>query len=280
MKERISFLTDVSLKPLRLLSLIFFIFSMWMIFHWFFGEFLIKVSEIVLIFSEKLDSISGQAVQLDPNEISFQHPKSLSFPITTRLQSKLNPLSSVDTHHHFTLVIIKFLIKNHDDWIQWTRTNNFNFIYFDNLSDVLLLGAFRSKFEFSTVRETDSTRVFGIFRIYTFQVSEILMPEIQNKLFLNSEGFNYPIFSRSLCMLAKIRNRPRSPDQEVDLGMCIICESSKKQVVIVPCGHICMCLKCMKKLKDSSRPRCPLCRGRILEYIYVYIWAFGSKLFH
>lgn len=104
--------------------------------------------------------------------------------------------------------------------------------------------------------------------------------KFKKKLFLNSEGFYYPIFSRSLCMLAKIRNRPRSPDQEVDLGMCIICESSKKQVVIVPCGHICMCLKCMKKLKDSSRPRCPLCRGRILEFIYVYIWAFGSKLFH
>ena len=47
---------------------------------------------------------------------------------------------------------------------------------------------------------------------------------------------------------------------EEDSEECIICFSENHEVVVVPCGHFCMCGDCADKIKKSSG-KCPVCRG-------------------
>jgi len=45
-------------------------------------------------------------------------------------------------------------------------------------------------------------------------------------------------------------------------SMCVICWDEENDVVVVPCGHYCMCQTCAEVLQKSTQ-KCPLCRGKI-----------------
>jgi len=47
---------------------------------------------------------------------------------------------------------------------------------------------------------------------------------------------------------------------EEDSKECIICFSENHEVVVVPCGHFCMCKGCAEQIKRTSG-KCPVCRG-------------------
>ncbi|CAG7786666.1 unnamed protein product [Allacma fusca] len=46
-----------------------------------------------------------------------------------------------------------------------------------------------------------------------------------------------------------------------DSQICITCLSNPREVLFVPCGHICTCVDCWAKLQDY---RCPVCRDYII----------------
>jgi len=46
---------------------------------------------------------------------------------------------------------------------------------------------------------------------------------------------------------------------------CVVCLSLPPNTIIIPCLHLCLCLKCAVELKRSFSP-CPLCRGSINEF--------------
>ena len=49
--------------------------------------------------------------------------------------------------------------------------------------------------------------------------------------------------------------------------LCVICEDARKQVMILPCRHMCLCTKCA----DSHQIKeCPLCRGKVESSMTVY----------
>jgi len=43
---------------------------------------------------------------------------------------------------------------------------------------------------------------------------------------------------------------------------CVICMDNPHNVVIVPCGHYCLCNDCALILEKTSK-KCPMCRGHI-----------------
>lgn len=55
---------------------------------------------------------------------------------------------------------------------------------------------------------------------------------------------------------------------EVDENLCVICEDGKKQVVLLPCKHMCLCKACadFEKIKE-----CPMCRSNIESSMAVFI---------
>lgn len=58
----------------------------------------------------------------------------------------------------------------------------------------------------------------------------------------------------------------------VDKDACVVCSDNKKDVVFLPCGHVCTCVVCARKLLDgiASKKLCPNCRTAITVAKRVY----------
>lgn len=59
-------------------------------------------------------------------------------------------------------------------------------------------------------------------------------------------------------------------DGSTTIGLCIICEDNEKAVVLVPCGHMCLCKRCADQLGHYDR-YCPICRTLIHRKVDVFI---------
>lgn len=49
--------------------------------------------------------------------------------------------------------------------------------------------------------------------------------------------------------------------------LCAICFDAPANVIIIPCGHKCICITCVEKMIRSTEvDKCPLCRKDVVEY--------------
>lgn len=51
---------------------------------------------------------------------------------------------------------------------------------------------------------------------------------------------------------------------------CIICTDNKALCMLLPCGHMKLCLTCVKELLKQESPLCPDCRAEIISVHRVY----------
>ena len=58
-------------------------------------------------------------------------------------------------------------------------------------------------------------------------------------------------------------------EEAAEAARCVICLDSEKTMLVVPCGHKCMCEPCAVALRGAGG-RCPLCRGPVLRATKVY----------
>ena len=56
-------------------------------------------------------------------------------------------------------------------------------------------------------------------------------------------------------------------------NVCVVCQHEDVSMVIVPCGHACLCGECSLSVINNSK-QCPLCRAAIREIIRIY---FGNN---
>jgi len=59
----------------------------------------------------------------------------------------------------------------------------------------------------------------------------------------------------------KTDDTPAKTEEE----QCVVCLDNKKVVLIYPCGHLCVCVRCSTKLKD-----CPVCRHKVNDVVKVF----------
>ena len=55
------------------------------------------------------------------------------------------------------------------------------------------------------------------------------------------------------------------------VGLCIVCTAEDAAVACVPCGHMCACEACSKKLGAMADTRCPVCRSHVDRTVRVYL---------
>lgn len=58
------------------------------------------------------------------------------------------------------------------------------------------------------------------------------------------------------------------------LNLCCICKHKNSNVILLPCAHLCMCLKCFYTMKKNSHgtlaENCPMCRAPVEREIRIY----------
>lgn len=55
--------------------------------------------------------------------------------------------------------------------------------------------------------------------------------------------------------------------------LCVICQNAPKNVLLLPCRHMCLCVECahtMVSLPGSRATKCPLCRASVSTIMNVY----------
>ena len=58
--------------------------------------------------------------------------------------------------------------------------------------------------------------------------------------------------------------------EALNAGSCIVCMDAPATHAIMPCGHLCLCNDCAKKLLDAGDD-CPICRAKIESTQQIYL---------
>lgn len=67
---------------------------------------------------------------------------------------------------------------------------------------------------------------------------------------------------------AKLQKKlDRQVEEQQELKLCVICLSSEKSILCLPCRHLCLCGSCASRQEVD---KCPICRLEIDEMIQVY----------
>lgn len=59
-----------------------------------------------------------------------------------------------------------------------------------------------------------------------------------------------------------------SDQNQSDQSACVICLLNPRELVLLDCGHVCLCMDCFERMPNSN---CPICRQRFRTYIPCYI---------
>lgn len=58
------------------------------------------------------------------------------------------------------------------------------------------------------------------------------------------------------------------------LNMCCICKNENSNVILIPCAHLCVCIRCFYMMKKNAHgaleENCPMCRTPIESEIRIY----------
>jgi len=52
-------------------------------------------------------------------------------------------------------------------------------------------------------------------------------------------------------------NNSNNAISSVDLHLCIVCLTNPREVILIPCGHVAVCLDCLERMDGA----CPICRA-------------------
>jgi hypothetical protein len=54
--------------------------------------------------------------------------------------------------------------------------------------------------------------------------------------------------------------------------LCVICWNERKNIVLLPCRHLCVCLSCSQQLwNNTQNETCPICRKQVENRLEVYV---------
>eukprot|EP00735_Rhodelphis_limneticus_P007469 TRINITY_DN20018_c0_g1::TRINITY_DN20018_c0_g1_i1::g.1282::m.1282 TRINITY_DN20018_c0_g1::TRINITY_DN20018_c0_g1_i1::g.1282 ORF type:complete len:192 (+),score=14.39,sp/Q7M3S9/RNGB_DICDI/26.62/1e-07,zf-C3HC4_3/PF13920.1/2.8e-13,zf-C3HC4_2/PF13923.1/7.2e-06,zf-RING_2/PF13639.1/0.00015,zf-RING_5/PF14634.1/0.0012,zinc_ribbon_2/PF13240.1/0.0035,Prok-RING_4/PF14447.1/0.0043,zf-P11/PF03854.9/0.071,Seryl_tRNA_N/PF02403.17/0.51,Seryl_tRNA_N/PF02403.17/32,TMF_DNA_bd/PF12329.3/3e+02,TMF_DNA_bd/PF12329.3/0.37 len=70
--------------------------------------------------------------------------------------------------------------------------------------------------------------------------------------------------------IAKLEKAAKEKDRLQQELECRLCLSTRVEMMMRPCGHVCMCMKCAQEYVKNSN-LCPICRRKVTRAIPAYI---------
>jgi hypothetical protein len=62
----------------------------------------------------------------------------------------------------------------------------------------------------------------------------------------------------------------KKTDDDEDKNLCKICFDSKINTVLIPCGHVAVCLKCAEALGKPGKALCPICQQKFAKVVQTF----------
>ena len=129
-------------------------------------------------------------------------------------------------------------------------------------------------YAWSVLRVNVFTLTFGLLERYIQGVLAYLatvqtpsMPRFKKMFTSHEEG------SQEIPLDEKDRDLREELERERDKNLCVVCQTENKNIVVMPCRHMCMCKNCCAQLfriHRYHRRTCPLCRHIITSTMEIY----------
>lgn len=75
-----------------------------------------------------------------------------------------------------------------------------------------------------------------------------------------------------LNFISEVRNLRKQAEERVELEdsaeTCVVCLNNRREIVLLECGHICLCAECLVIMPEPLT--CPVCRSPVDRYITTY----------
>ena len=65
-------------------------------------------------------------------------------------------------------------------------------------------------------------------------------------------------------------NANNDDDNDDEKGLCVVCQDTKADHVVIPCGHLVLCKECVNDLDTEMKSTCVLCRANVTNIIKIY----------
>lgn len=76
--------------------------------------------------------------------------------------------------------------------------------------------------------------------------------------------------NRKCLMLHQSKFHYKPETTTSDELVCVVCQVNRKDTVIKPCRHLCVCWSCAAKINTETKSKCPICRCATTRFEHVY----------
>ena len=85
------------------------------------------------------------------------------------------------------------------------------------------------------------------------------------ELYTDSLKWNTELISESELLRRRLHRANEELSQERDKFLCVVCQDLKREVILKPCNHYCLCHDCSSALRE-----CPICKSGIEDIEKIY----------
>lgn len=137
----------------------------------------------------------------------------------------------------------------------------------------LVSSTFLIAYAWSALRVNVFTIAFGLLERYIQGVLAYLATLQTPSMPRFKKTFPTPEESHEMPLDEKDRDLREELERERDKNLCVVCQTENKNIVVMPCRHMCMCKNCCTQLfriHRYHRRTCPLCRHIITSTMEIY----------
>ena len=92
-----------------------------------------------------------------------------------------------------------------------------------------------------------------------------------NLVFLRYMGIKHKDQQIVLGEIQKLKDLMNEKEETEDpMPRCVVCRDGIVEVVVIPCGHICLCKNCVQRVTRDETVRCPFCGKDDVDFYKTY----------
>ncbi|XP_017043954.1 uncharacterized protein LOC108089968 [Drosophila ficusphila] len=112
--------------------------------------------------------------------------------------------------------------------------------------------------------------ILYMFRRYVYLLLIYLLQQARTEISIKTQRVYLWTDQQLKRFMQNIRNDPGNAGSP-NRGGCVVCMERSRNIVIMPCRHLCLCKECSQQLLLHLENRCPVCRNDIISFLPVYI---------